>query len=115
MPRELMVKVLAPIKVNSFVIEFLMESIAVSIPTNAVIPTAIISTVSMVRSRLLRIDCKAILKFSKKSVPNLITYLFDERLIGRISSEIITLETIEFKGQAILFFEYLQPLFNDQL
>ena len=73
-PRELIVKVFAPIKVNSFVIEFFIESIAVRIPTRAVIPTAMIHTVSIVRSRLLRMDCSAIFRFSKKSVPNLIAF-----------------------------------------
>jgi hypothetical protein len=90
MPLEPIVKVFAPIKVNSFVMEFLIESIAVSIPTRAVIPTAIIITVNTVRSKLLRIDCKAIFRFSKKSVPNLISLLFDALLIGRTRSQIIT-------------------------
>lgn len=102
-PRELMVNVLAPIKVNSFVIEFLIESIAVSIPTKAVIPTAIISTVSIVRNKLLLIDCKAILKFSKKSVPDLMICVFDERSIGHTSDGIITFKKLNHSCSRFLF------------
>jgi hypothetical protein len=78
--------------------EFFIESIAVRIPTNAVIPIAIINTVKTVRNRLLRIDCKAIFRFSKKSVPNLIWHLFDKLLIGHTISEIITLKDKPFIG-----------------
>jgi hypothetical protein len=59
-----MEKVLAPITANSLVIEFFIESIAVKIPTKAVIPTAIIITVSVVRKRLLFTEEKATLRFS---------------------------------------------------
>jgi hypothetical protein len=62
-----MENVFAPITVNSFVIEFLIESMAVSIPTNAEIPIAMINTVRIVRSKLLRTDCNAIRMFSIKS------------------------------------------------
>jgi hypothetical protein len=60
--------VFAPKTVNSFVIEVFMDSMAVRIPTRAVIPTAIINTVSIDLKILLFIDCKAILIFSKTSV-----------------------------------------------
>jgi hypothetical protein len=69
---EVNVNVFAPIKVNSLVIEFLMESIAVRIPTRAVSPTAIIQTVRTDLSRLVRIDCNAIFRFSKKRGPGFI-------------------------------------------
>ena len=67
-----MEKVFAPIKANSLVIEFFIESIAVKIPTNAVIPTAIIITVKIVLNKLLRIESKAIRIFSaRKSTQHL--------------------------------------------
>jgi hypothetical protein len=51
-----MLKVLAPNRVNSAVIEFLIESMAVKIPTSAEIPTAMIRMVSTERIRFPRID-----------------------------------------------------------
>ena len=63
-----MENVFAPIDANSCVIEFLIESMAVRIPTSAVIPTAIINTVSMVRNKFVRTDNNAILIFSKNKV-----------------------------------------------
>jgi hypothetical protein len=59
--------VLAPIFAKLLVIEFFIESMAVRIPTRAVIPTAMIRIVRIVRSRFERIDLKAIFKFSLKS------------------------------------------------
>ena len=50
------VKVFAPIMVNSFVSEFVMESMAVRIPTRAIIPKAIIEIVKIVLKRLVLID-----------------------------------------------------------
>jgi len=55
-------------KVNSLVIEFFMESMAVRIPIKAVIPTEMIKTVNTVRSKFDRMDWKAILKFSMNKV-----------------------------------------------
>jgi RNA polymerase-interacting CarD/CdnL/TRCF family regulator len=63
-----MVNVFAPMKVNSFVIDFRMESMAVRIPTNAVIPTAMIIMVSTVLKRFERSEWNATLKFSEKNV-----------------------------------------------
>lgn len=76
--------------------EFVIESIAVRIPTSAVIPTAIMETVRIVRNKLPRMDCSAIFRFSKKSVPNLILNLIKEHLIGHTSSGIITSNAIGF-------------------
>ena len=44
--------------------EDFMESMAVNIPTKAVIPIAIIKTVRLVRRKLPFMDCNAILTFS---------------------------------------------------
>jgi hypothetical protein len=63
-----MVKVLAPIRLNDSVRLFLMESMAVRIPTRAIIPKAIIKIVRMVLSKLVRMDFRAILTFSKNMV-----------------------------------------------
>jgi hypothetical protein len=60
-----MVKVLAPIRLKDSVRLILMESMAVRIPTRAIIPKAMIKTVSMVLSKLVLIDFNAIRKFSK--------------------------------------------------
>ena len=59
----LILKVLAPILVKLSLMEDLMDSIAVCIPTKAVIPIAIMKIVSTVRSRFVRIDCRAIFIF----------------------------------------------------
>ena len=80
---------------------------AVSMPTSAVIPTAIINTVRIVRSKLPRIDCKAIFRFSKKRVPNLMSDLFDEPCIGRTRLKIITAIAIVGKLTAGIKFDYL--------
>lgn len=53
-------------KVNSLVIDFLIESIAVRIPTRAVIPTAMIRIVSDDLRRLERIELNDTLMFSDK-------------------------------------------------
>lgn len=63
-----MVKVFAPIKVNSLVIDFLIESMAVSIPTKAVMPTAIIKTVRIVLNRFDLMELRDIFRFSLKKV-----------------------------------------------
>jgi hypothetical protein len=60
-----MVNVLAPIKLNDSVRLYLMESMAVRIPTRAMIPKAMIKIVRIVRSKLVLMDFRAILKFSK--------------------------------------------------
>jgi hypothetical protein len=65
-PLDDMVKEFAPIIVNWFVREDLIASMAVSIPTSAIIPNAIIH---MVRIALILFDfiaLKTILKFSLK-------------------------------------------------
>ena len=59
-----MVKVFAPILVKLLLIDCFMESMAVKMPTNAVIPMAIISTVNTVRSNWLLIEERDILIFS---------------------------------------------------
>ena len=55
---------LAPILVKLLVIEALMASMEVSIPTKAIIPKEIIKTVSVVRNNWLRIAPNEILIFS---------------------------------------------------
>jgi hypothetical protein len=50
-----------------------MESMAVRIPTRAVIPTAIIITVSIVRNRFDLTDWRDTLRFSLKKVTNRIS------------------------------------------
>ena len=62
-----MLKVFAPMLVKLSLMESLIESIAVKIPTKAVIPIAIIKIVKTVLSKLLLTDCKAIFIFSKIS------------------------------------------------
>jgi hypothetical protein len=59
-----MVKVLEPIMEKFFVREYLMESVAVRIPTNAMIPNEMMRMVRMVLRRWLRIEFREILKFS---------------------------------------------------
>ena len=49
---ELMVKVLAPMEVKFSEIDPLMDSMAVRIPTKAIIPIAMIRMVSMLLKRL---------------------------------------------------------------
>src|SRR5690606_20579710 len=67
-PRLRMVKELAPMEENESVNEFLIASIDVRIPTNAVIPMAIISAVRNVRSLLLLIDCNESFTFSRRGI-----------------------------------------------
>jgi len=66
MLRDSMVKVLAPIMLKDSVRLFLMESMAVRMPTKAMIPKAMIKTVRMVLSRLVRMDFRDIRMFSIK-------------------------------------------------
>jgi hypothetical protein len=56
MLRLWMLNVLAPNRVNSVVIELFIESMAVRIPTNAEIPTAMIKIVKTLRTKFPRID-----------------------------------------------------------
>jgi len=51
-----------------FVREYLMDSVAVIIPTKAMIPKEMMRMVRVVRSRWLRIEFREILKFSRISV-----------------------------------------------
>jgi hypothetical protein len=66
MPREVMVKELAPIIVNCDVIDDLMASIAVRIPTSAIMPNAIMHIVSIARTLLELIAFSEIFRFSLK-------------------------------------------------
>jgi hypothetical protein len=59
-----MLKEFAPILEKASVVLFLIASMVVKMPTNADKPIAIINEVSMVRNRLLLIDCSASLTFS---------------------------------------------------
>jgi hypothetical protein len=59
-----MVKVLAPIRLKDSVRLFFMESIAVRMPTRAIIPKAMMKMVRMVLSKLVLMDFRAILTFS---------------------------------------------------
>jgi hypothetical protein len=59
-----MVKVLAPIRLKDSVRLNFMESMAVRIPTSAMIPKAMIITVRIVRNKFVLIDFIAILTFS---------------------------------------------------
>jgi hypothetical protein len=59
-----MVKVLEPIMEKFFVREYLMESVAVRIPTSAIIPKEMMRMVRIVLRRWLRIEFREILKFS---------------------------------------------------
>ena len=54
------------IKLKESVRLLLIESMAVRIPTSAIIPNAMIKTVRMVRNKFVRIALSAILMFSKK-------------------------------------------------
>jgi hypothetical protein len=65
MDLDSMVKVFAPIRLKDSVRAYFMESMAVRIPTSAIIPKAIIIMVRMVLSKLVRIDFNAILTFSR--------------------------------------------------
>jgi hypothetical protein len=58
------VNVLAPIEANCELITALIDSIAVSMPTNAIIPKAIIKIVSTLRTMLVLMDCIEIRMFS---------------------------------------------------
>ncbi|GAB4296280.1 MAG: hypothetical protein Kow0068_20730 [Marinilabiliales bacterium] len=69
---DCIVKVLAPILANCEVNEFFKESIAVRIPTRAIIPNAIIKTVNTVRNIFERTELIAIRKFSLNNRPTLI-------------------------------------------
>jgi hypothetical protein len=60
-----MVNVLAPIRLKDSVRLNFIESIAVRIPTSAMIPNAMMNMVSMVLSIFVRMDFRAILTFSK--------------------------------------------------
>jgi hypothetical protein len=60
-----MEKVFAPILANSSVIEFLMASIAVRIPTRAMMPNPMISMVRIARSILARMDRILMRRFSE--------------------------------------------------
>jgi hypothetical protein len=60
-----MVKVFAPIMLKDSVRLFLMESMAVRIPTRAIIPKAMMKIVRIVLSKLVRMDFRAIFTFSK--------------------------------------------------
>jgi len=73
-----MVKVLAPILLNSLVMEVLIDSIAVRIPTNAIIPKAMISVVRIVRSKLDFTELIEIRKFSFNRAPTFIEIFFIE-------------------------------------
>jgi hypothetical protein len=64
-----MAKVLDPILAKALLNDDLIESIAVKMPTNAIIPNEIINTVRIERKRLSRIDRTAILKFSVAMLP----------------------------------------------
>lgn len=59
-----MVNVLAPILVKLLLIEPLIPSMAVNIPTKAIIPKAIMSTVKVVRSNCALMELSASLIFS---------------------------------------------------
>jgi hypothetical protein len=76
-PLLVIVKVLAPIIENELLMLPLMDSIAVKIPTNAIIPKAIIKIVRIVRKGLERIAFNDILKFSRSRAPYFITMLFN--------------------------------------
>jgi hypothetical protein len=62
-----MAKVFAPIMEKLLLIACFMASMEVRIPTNAVIPMAIIIIVSMVRNNCPRMEDKAIPRFTLKS------------------------------------------------
>jgi hypothetical protein len=59
-----MVNVFAPIDEKEEVTDFSRESMAVRIPTRAIIPNAMIRMVRMVLSKLERMDREAMRKFS---------------------------------------------------
>jgi Zn-dependent oligopeptidase len=66
-----MVKELAPIMVNWFVKEDFIASIAVSMPTSAIMPKAMIQIVSIALTLFERIALNEILKFSL----NMLTFI----------------------------------------
>jgi hypothetical protein len=68
MERLRMVKVLDPIIEKFCVRKYLMESVAVRIPTRAMIPKAIIRMVRIVRNRWLLIESSETLTFSSTRV-----------------------------------------------
>jgi hypothetical protein len=70
-----MVKVLAPIRLNESVRLLLMESMAVRIPTSAIIPNAMMKTVSIVLSKLVLMDFREILRFSKNMANRMAEFL----------------------------------------
>jgi hypothetical protein len=76
LPRFRMVNVFAPILVKLLVMELLMPSIEVRIPTSAVMPMAMISIVRMARSHWLRIESKATFTFSLNSCRYFLSMLF---------------------------------------
>jgi hypothetical protein len=63
-----MLKVLAPIDAKSDEMVFSNAETTVKIPTKAVIPMAIISTVRMVRNNWVLIEPKAIRTFSRNNL-----------------------------------------------
>jgi hypothetical protein len=71
----------------------LIESIAVNIPTNAMMPKAIINTVSVVLSKLERIELNAILRFSLKRLFEYIREIIRSKLIQvlNVSNKIVLL------------------------
>jgi len=70
-----MVNVLAPIRLNESVRMLLIESMAVRIPTSAIIPNAMMKTVSMVLSKLVLMDVRAILRFSRNIANRMVEFL----------------------------------------
>jgi len=66
--------VFEPILANSDVMEFLIASIAVRIPTRAIIPKAMMNIVRIALTIFDRIDFVLILKFSCSNPKNLIVY-----------------------------------------
>jgi hypothetical protein len=59
-----MLKVFEPMRVKLLLMEFFTDSIAVSIPTRAMMPNAMMRTVRMVRNKWPRIDTTATRMFS---------------------------------------------------
>jgi hypothetical protein len=74
-----MVKVLAPIRLNDSVRANFMESMAVRIPTSAMIPKAMIITVRIVLSKFVLIDFNAILTFST-NIARFIVLIFESTI-----------------------------------
>jgi hypothetical protein len=82
MSRLVMVNELAPIIEKVLVMEPLIESIAVVMPTNAISPMAIITMVKTVRNAFVFIESQEIRRFSWTNAPVRILC----RFIGGISS-----------------------------